>query len=709
MSDASFKPSLATVALGGRPFIAQVAELTGVTAAAATRLVQTMADKPMAVNSVPYHVQQILHPQAAVLALFYILCFITLGIYLLHSLVTYRKPLDLLAQSAVEEFREDKHSTDQLAEAQISAAAADIFGLPAGEDIEEVGKAFCAQVIEKTRTAPLALSGCKILGADDSADFAADLAGAAEKLQVALGIEKNDGAEEYPFQLRKNLPHTKETANRWNELVDLLDRYGQLRRAEVELAEAKKTFEAQKITTEYRKELSDAVKGAFRKIDALWDNGYHANLALEMNKLREEGNASIKCFTNAAKPFKKFFKDIADPASILGGKHKADTAGFDAVAVSLHVHSFLIKVVILLNSPAILDEHSIPSYPFSTKIADLLQKDKFAKCTVVEVRSIILASISGGFSMGDGFKGDGLIKNGGITQQEWDDLCDGFFALEGEIVRIFREGKIYGGLTGLEVAKNAQEKFERERYERSSVPQLKKKVEMLRISWEPKPTEKPENGEKLLVRSARGIFEQFSTGTKLSDGTETKDPAPFLADKLRQGAKSGKPIRIDPTTKDLAGELNSKLGLSGDSALACSPFVPTTYTREIQNFIAEFNRYGELLLREMALHESALDQISKSLAAPANAGKDSPFDAFLKDEGDGNRGRSALARIRSWGIPFPYHEGKEPAKGLLRIGDVSSLLGSWKREYEKDLRESLLPKGQLFRTENFPKYGKTTP
>ncbi|MDR2663996.1 MAG: hypothetical protein LBB14_00490 [Puniceicoccales bacterium] len=722
MPSANPELPLATRVLGRDLLIAELSSALAVSEVAVLGAVQTMLAETIVLGSIQHRLHEIMHCPTAVGALFYFLCCITLGIFLIYSLATYGKPMGSLVELAAEELQNNDR-VDGLAEAQVSAAAAGLL-LPMAED-EGIGKALCGKIVELTQKSPLDLSRCKI-ASGGSADPAESLENAVLSLNKALAMEKEDGAEDYPLRLRPDLPLTKESADRWNEFVDLLDRYGQLRHAEVDIKEEEEKLAKFLTTSDYKDGLITARADAYISDDINWDTVNKSKFTIEIANIARGIIAKEGMPPSSSTEIGNFLSELYRFRGLKKPAQKCTiTNGYDYTTLrnssveSLQIYasdfSFIMSSFIGMGCPiskSSLGEFiamrkswnaenlSLSDYPiscFNEKILDCGYGKEFLSYernfAGLENRKI----------------GDHYSE---FKDDDWSNIEDSIPFLREYFVDVFLENKIYrdGTMTGPELLKDAEDKYNESL--REPLVAARKKLEFQRLSWLPKPAEKPENGEKLLVHSVRGIFEPFSDPQKLSNGTETSDPVPLLLDKLREVTQRKDtigPIRIDPNASDVAEELNRKLG----SKLVCLSCTQQNHKEKIQAFIAEFNRYSALIHSEWQLHDHALCQISKSLFNSGDSATLSPLKAFRDREVDVNDGKSAVARVQMLKIPSQNCDGEEPAKGVVRISDIGKMIDSWEGQWREKFFEFLRSsnsRGKRFRLEeSFPPYEKKCP
>ncbi|MDR0340638.1 MAG: DUF4234 domain-containing protein, partial [Puniceicoccales bacterium] len=220
MSCKNSELSLGARTLGQGYIISAVSTELGISRLAALNGVQTLAaGSKIVVDSHQHHIREILRCPASLRALFIFLCFFTLGIYLIYSLVTRQEQLNKLSMFAVKELTTIGNA-DRLAEAQI-AAAADGLLLFTGEE-KSLSDLLCKKISDLSEASAVSLSACKI-PLTDGADYARALREAAELLNITLKKEKMEGDEEGYLLRLENLRPTKATVERWNGLVDLLD------------------------------------------------------------------------------------------------------------------------------------------------------------------------------------------------------------------------------------------------------------------------------------------------------------------------------------------------------------------------------------------------------------------------------------------------------------------------------------------------------
>ncbi|MDR2664457.1 MAG: hypothetical protein LBB14_02945 [Puniceicoccales bacterium] len=693
-------------------------------------MVQTLAAKAV-VGTLSYQLYMLMENRRNLAALFVFLCIISFGIYCLYSLATYAKAIDPLVQYVEGEIRNPDRA-EQHAEMRIDGAANAT--LQPGASGENVGRMLRERVDELTRTARLDLSGCRI-SLSDGDDPTESLKNAIVLLNETLGMEKEDGAEEYPLQLREDLPPTTEGVTRWNELVDLLDRYGQLRRAEVELADAEETFKAQKITAEYRKNRGDAV---FKQLLAA-DKDFYSNPDSKLaQKLIEKSSSSkvLAKFRTAVEPFKQFATEHTSSTGKKFGGIEVSMANFHIIAAleqakgysEIIRDSLKYSVESMDSIPKFVHEgyafprkKAIGSEPGEYVAYDTMAPYEYNECTLAQALAVILYSdlhhtykvkqniTSTKVNAGKLIKGQLIGVSKAISSDQWNNLNSAILALKQEIRRIFSEEKIYGGETGIGIILRAQKEYDEIKF-REITDGAHRELELQRAFWALRPTEKPENAEKLLSARANGLFEDFPNPQKLPDGTKTWNPASFLADRLRQVtrlAKSGGPIQIDPNTKDIAGELNRKLRLSGNSAIVCLPYVFQKHRKEIDDFIAEFNRYSFYFYEKDQLENYAVREISNSLFKEESDAK-CLAEKFCTAECGERRNKAAAARIRGLQIPSPDCEGESPTKGVLRLrGSADDFVKACVRQAVDNFPSHL----QSFpgSGKSFPKYEKGRP
>ncbi|MDR0340545.1 MAG: hypothetical protein LBH53_03245, partial [Puniceicoccales bacterium] len=475
-----------------------------------------------------------------------------------------------------------------------------------------------------------------------------------------------------------------------------------------------------------RKKRSAAVQAALTANNAnLLQNFYVTpitNEAVRCFKATQPEGKAFEKLSNAIRPFLYLFKD-GTTASIDGRVRSPNNFTFYAVVLSAHrlVFCYLNKLL-----------KEMREYDFNWKLesvrnvranltenfhSNTINYVTYDSLTVGDVQALATIGCTSIFTLNGNIQNDACVKNVKnsegkfVTKEQFDALLGAIRDLREEVFRIVFEADnicTYNGkkITILELVIRAAADFDRKTLEpdAEAVDAAQKKLEFLRLSWQPEPTVAAENAEKLLVRRTRGIFERLNSPLELSDGTKTQDPVRFTLDRLdrkirAEAAKSTfvGPVYIDPNASDVATALNDTLGLSGNDALLCLPCIQRNHKKEVSAFVAEFNRYATLRSAQISL-QSAAETVIYDSTSRTDGSELAPLELFQKNEQDPSKGDGLVARLNVLKLPEEVARSSEaPIQG-------------WTEQYIADLfrhmRSGSRSLNCFYREETFPEWKK---
>ncbi|MDR0678969.1 MAG: hypothetical protein LBF24_01825 [Puniceicoccales bacterium] len=131
--------------------------------------------------------------------------------------------------------------------------------------------------------------------------------------------------------------------------------------------------------------------------------------------------------------------------------------------------------------------------------------------------------------------------------------------------------------------------------------------------WAKQPGEGPENVMEWVVFQTRFLLEEFPEPREAPPGVLTRDPGEFLARKLSEVALFNRgTLRFDPNAKDPVGELNEKLGLTGNERFlsAISPRIMEKHMGKFSALLTGLNDCIWLWRKEYELGNVLEDAIT---------------------------------------------------------------------------------------------------
>ncbi|MDR0340492.1 MAG: hypothetical protein LBH53_02970 [Puniceicoccales bacterium] len=548
---------------------------------------------------------------------YYLLCVVTFSIGFFLAKSSFEKEIKPQIAAFAGSFPEKDGAAATIAKVTIAAAARDIFA-----DADKEGGKLLADAIDRKAQSEerINLSGLR-------ATDPGELEKKEKLLNELFSLDSSANSPgNYALQLRKNFSNSKESVNKWNELVRLIERFYNLSNAQFTLNRASSALGdthvqdleaaiaplqqnvqeaesnlalAQRNFNIWRESYAYVIEGTSYVLNRIYES-YCAVLPDHLSKqdvqteihgatlepckkllakLCPRRNIDVqKCLTDARiRAFRTnslpFYVQTGNTSSFHPGVRK----GFSGSTVA-----DLVKCLfVVAKEPADLPDPLKSLWADKRPISKIMREDEFNKL-MAHMDQIDEAICGYRPSTTDRT----LLESVFAARTE--------FCASKELLHLStRRAALDNARADLD---NARAALDNARAEIAAMNDARSELVLQEKFWTERPTEESaKNSVALALYRAHGLFMPFSTKQTTYGKAVTDDPGEFLLWRLRiENEKRRDPLQFDENVANPVEEINRVLGLQDGTALSCSSYMRANHSEDFRKLFQELNRLSRL-------------------------------------------------------------------------------------------------------------------